>query len=275
MASAVPSAARSAAEGPLRAPRATLPQPLALRLPRERRPGGPERPAPEPAPERPPRRPVRRGRGTRPGGRGRSARAMLLLDRLLRGRMWVALLAVLLTGIVFLNVALLEINGSIARLDERSSELGRENAALRMRVARLGSSERIQRAAAARGFVPAQPGQVGYLVTRPGDASEAARALEQWPASPPAGRDASPAARAGGEPATSAGTASVTATPDAGAGQTGSTTAADGESPAPATAGGGSASPATADGGSATATPTTSSSTPESPSAGEASTASP
>jgi hypothetical protein len=88
---------------------------------------------------------------------------------------------VLLAGIVFLNVALLEVNGSIARMDTRAADLARENSALRMRVARLGSSERIQREAAGRGFVAAAPGRVTYLNAGPGDAVVAARALERWP----------------------------------------------------------------------------------------------
>ena len=162
--------------------RATLPLRRSLKPSPERRPGGPARPAPAPAPLRPrTRRAPKRTRGTRIGNRIRAIRPDILLDRLLRGRLWVALIALLLTGIVFLNVALLEINGSIARMDARAAELRRDNSALRMRVARLGSSERIQRTAADRGFVAPPPGEVGYLVGRPGDAAAAARALERWP----------------------------------------------------------------------------------------------
>jgi hypothetical protein len=109
------------------------------------------------------------------------AAPVALLDRLLGGRVWVVLFAVLLAGIVFLNVSLLELNGGIARTDARNAELRRENAELRMRVARLGSTERIQRAAAAGGLVPAPPGRVGYLRPRPDDAFRAADALEDWP----------------------------------------------------------------------------------------------
>lgn len=118
------------------------------------------------------------------------AGAPALLDRLLRGPVWVGLIAVLLTGIVFLNVALLELNGGIARTDARVSELRGENAVLRLRVARLGSSERIRRAAEARGFVAAPPGQIGYLSLGPADADRAARALERWRPPSPAGAPA-------------------------------------------------------------------------------------
>lgn len=126
----------------------------------------------------------RRGVASRPGAVVAGAPA--LIDRLLRGRVWVALITALLTGIVFLNVALLELNGRIARADLRVSELRGENADLRLRVAHLGSSERIRRAAEARGFVAAPPGQVGYLGLRPADAERAARALERWRSPSPA-----------------------------------------------------------------------------------------
>jgi hypothetical protein len=109
------------------------------------------------------------------------AAPVAVLDRVLGGRVWVVLFAVLLAGIVFLNVTLLELNGGIARTDARNADLRRGNAELRMRVARLGSTERIQRAAAASGLVPAPPGRVGYLRPRPDDASRAADALEDWP----------------------------------------------------------------------------------------------
>ncbi len=137
---------------------------------------------------------VARRRGIVSRRRAVVAGAPALVDRLLRGRVWVALLAALLTGIVFLNVALLELNGGIARTDARLSELRGENAVLRLRVARLASSERIRRAAEARGFRTAPPGEVGYLGLRADDAERAARALEHWRSSSPA---AAPAASLG------------------------------------------------------------------------------
>jgi cell division protein FtsL len=151
-------------------------------------------------------------------------RPSLFLDRLLRGRAWVALIAVLLTGIVFLNVALLELNGSIARMDSRAAGLKRENADLTMRVARLGSSERIQRAAAAQGFVGTPPGAVGYLGTREDDASAAARALERWRPPASAATPGDPSAPGGDAPS---GPDTVGAAPGAtpaGSGQTGGAT---------------------------------------------------
>jgi cell division protein FtsL len=89
------------------------------------------------------------------------------VDRLLTGRVWIVLLAVLLAGIVSANVALLEMNAGIARTTEKVAALKRENSRLRLKAARLGASERIQRAAADLGLVLPAPGEVRYLEARP------------------------------------------------------------------------------------------------------------
>jgi cell division protein FtsL len=151
-------AARAAtAPAPRRAPQRTAPR----RKPAPVRPGT-TRPAPR--------------RRTRPRPTGRRAKAAARLaaiprspfvDRLLTGRVWIVLLAVLLAGIVFANVALLEMNAGIARTTEKVAAVKRENSRLRLEAARLGSSERIQRAAADLGLVLPAPGEVRYLEARP------------------------------------------------------------------------------------------------------------
>lgn len=88
-----------------------------------------------------------------------------LLDRVLRGRGWVACVGALLAGIVFLNVSLLEVNSGIAEMGERSSELRRENSLLRQEVAKLAAPDRIEEKAAKRGFVRPAPGDIRYLQT--------------------------------------------------------------------------------------------------------------
>jgi cell division protein FtsL len=141
--------------------------------------------APRRAPQRPARRqPVRKAPAKRPAARrrpkaqpvGRRAKAAQRLaaiprspfvDRLLTGRVWIVLLAVLLAGIVTANVALLEMNAGIAQTTEKVTALKRENSRLRLEAARLGSSERIQRAAADLGLVLPAPGEVRYLEARP------------------------------------------------------------------------------------------------------------
>jgi cell division protein FtsL len=107
------------------------------------------------------------------------------VDRLLTGRAWILLVAGLLAGIVFANVALLELNAGIARTTEKVATLKRENARLRLEAARLGSTERIQRAAADLGLVLPAPGQVRYLKARPGqDAALAVKRMTEPDAVP-------------------------------------------------------------------------------------------
>ena len=86
-----------------------------------------------------------------------------LLDRLLRGRVWVALIGTLLVGIVFFNVSVMRLNQTITRANARATQLKRDNGRLLFQVARASSSERIQRIAAARGFVLPVPADVRYL----------------------------------------------------------------------------------------------------------------
>lgn len=156
-------------------------------------------PAPRRAPVRPaPRRkPAQPRRGTtrpapkrrvqaRPQGKGAKAAARIaaiprspFVDRLLTGRIWIVLLAALLAGIVFANVALLEMNAGIARTTEKVAALKRENSRLRLEAAELGSSERIQRAAADLGLVLPAPGDVRYLQARPGDAALALKRMSE------------------------------------------------------------------------------------------------
>jgi cell division protein FtsL len=102
-----------------------------------------------------------------PAARAVRARGAGLLDALLHGRGWIGLVGVLLVGIVFFNVALLELNRGIAHTAERAAVLERANSRLRLSVARLGSTERIQRVAGQRGLVMPAPGDVHYLRLHP------------------------------------------------------------------------------------------------------------
>jgi cell division protein FtsL len=100
-----------------------------------------------------------------------------VLDRLLRGPLYIAVVGILLAGIVFFNVGVLELNHGIARTDARASQLKRENAALTLQLAKLGSSERIQRVALERGLVLPQPADVRYLRAHRQDAGRALRVM--------------------------------------------------------------------------------------------------
>jgi cell division protein FtsL len=109
-------------------------------------------------------------------GRFVEARTQGLLDRLLRGRLWVVFVGALLAGIVFLNVSLLQLNQEIARTSVHAAALDRQNSSLRARLSALDSSERIQERAAARGMTMPAPSEYRYLRARPElDAKLAAR----------------------------------------------------------------------------------------------------
>lgn len=85
------------------------------------------------------------------------------LDRLLRGRAWIALLTALLLGIVFMQVHMLKLNAGISRAVETAGTLERQNAQLRQQVSQLGASDRIEDAAAQLGMTMPAPGSVRYL----------------------------------------------------------------------------------------------------------------
>jgi cell division protein FtsL len=94
-------------------------------------------------------------------------RGARVLDRLLTGRIWIALIGVLLAGIVFFNVDLLQMNREITQMADKATQIKRENDRLRHDYARLASSERIQEAAAALGLVYPAAGEVRYLDSKP------------------------------------------------------------------------------------------------------------
>jgi cell division protein FtsL len=131
------------------------------------------RPARRPAPAR-----RRSGATVRPAPRvAPRFDGVAILDRLLRGPAYIGLVGLLLAGIVFFNVDVLELNHGIARTDTRASQLKRENAALTLKLAKLGSSERIQRLALDQGLVLPQPGDVRYLRANREDAERALRVM--------------------------------------------------------------------------------------------------
>src|SRR5436190_12260677 len=136
-----------------------------------------------PARTRPTRRPApdrrRSGATARPASRVAAPRfdGLALLDRLLRGPAYIAVIGILLAGIVFFNVDVLELNHGIARTDSRATQLKRQNAALTLQLAKLGSSERIQRVALQQGLVLPQPGDVRYLRAHRQDAARALRVM--------------------------------------------------------------------------------------------------
>jgi cell division protein FtsL len=113
-----------------------------------------------------------------PFARTTRARTSRVLDALLSGRGWIALVFLLLAGIVFFNVDLLQMNRDIAANSEKIAKLKRENARLLLDRSRLSASERIQEEAAKLGLVLPAPGEVRYLKARPArDARRAAKRI--------------------------------------------------------------------------------------------------
>jgi hypothetical protein len=102
-----------------------------------------------------------------------------LVDRLVRGRWWIGVMATLLIGLVAMQVSLLGLNAGMGRAVERSADLERANGVLRAQVSQLEAGERIQEKAAALGMVLPPAGHIGYVRPRTSDASAAARALDE------------------------------------------------------------------------------------------------
>jgi cell division protein FtsL len=115
----------------------------------------------------PARKPARRASSRSKVSTAARPRGARILDALLTGRACIAVVGVLLAGIVFFNVDLLQMNRDITKMADRAGQLKRENARLRLDLARLASSERIQETAAGLGLVLPAPGEVRYLRSRP------------------------------------------------------------------------------------------------------------
>jgi cell division protein FtsL len=101
-----------------------------------------------------------------------------LLDRLVRGRSWIALVAIGLMGIVFMQVSLLKLNAGISRAVTAADTLERQNAALRGDISNLDSGERIQSVAAKLGMIIPAAGDVHYLDGRQADGARAAASIK-------------------------------------------------------------------------------------------------
>ena len=107
-------------------------------------------PAQAPAPQRAPRRAQpapRRRRSPAPQPRRDRARSARRAHarRAATGRGWIGLVGVLLAGIVFFNVDLLQMNREITQTADRAAAVKRENARLRTDVARLAAASASRR----------------------------------------------------------------------------------------------------------------------------------
>jgi hypothetical protein len=118
-----------------------------------------------------------------------------VLDRLIRGRMWIGVLAVALLGVVFLQVSLLKLNTGIGRAVQSSQTLELQNVELRRQIAQADQGDQLQDIAGAKGMVMPAPGDVGYVRAGAVDAARAAANITKPndPATVAATQEASPA----------------------------------------------------------------------------------
>ena len=131
----------------------------------ERPPASAPRRAPAPA-----RRRIRTS--VAPAGASLAARAAAyvralpdhsLLDRIIRGRVWIPLLGILLAGIVAMQVEVLKLNAATGVSLQRTTALQNERDLLQGDVARLADDQRIESMAAQMGMAMPAPSQVKFL----------------------------------------------------------------------------------------------------------------
>ncbi|HEY2372365.1 MAG TPA: hypothetical protein VGH82_07435 [Gaiellaceae bacterium] len=106
-----------------------------------------------PTPSRPARRTAAKPRPrTRPRGR-----------RVTGGIVWISAFAVLLAGVVAINVAVLRVNMRLNDLNQEQLQLQAQNQSLASNVSSAASSLRIEQIAQRLGLVPAPAADTSYL----------------------------------------------------------------------------------------------------------------
>jgi cell division protein FtsL len=83
--------------------------------------------------------------------------------RLTGGIVWISAFAVLLAGVVALNVAVLRLNMTVNHLNQQQLDLQAQNATLASQVSSAGSSLRIEQTARRLGLAPAPAADTSYL----------------------------------------------------------------------------------------------------------------
>ena len=162
--------------------RRSMPASHRRRAPRRARPHrarGDDAPAPDLRADRPAARGAGPVRGRSPASSSASSALPdhRVIDRLLRGRVWICFIGVALMGIVAMQVSMLKLNSGISRAVETSRTLERQNSDMEASIARLASGERIRGAADERRHGHPAAGELHYLRVRPG--STAARAARR------------------------------------------------------------------------------------------------
>jgi len=89
-------------------------------------------------------------------------------QRRIRGHIvWMILFALLLFGVVAVNVAVLRAHVAVSHLDEKRAQLEAKNQVLRSALSAANSAPRVEAAARRMGEVPASAGNTSYLDLTP------------------------------------------------------------------------------------------------------------
>ncbi|MHB8690125.1 MAG: hypothetical protein ACYDHH_02670 [Solirubrobacteraceae bacterium] len=131
--------------------------PLRERVPRTR--------ARPPRPARPQRLPRDRQLARRALQGVLSLPDLPLLDRIVRGRTWIALLGVMLAGIVTMQVEVLKLGREIGAATGQATVLQSRNELLRASVAGLSNVQRIEQLAVQQGMVMPPPTGIGFVAS--------------------------------------------------------------------------------------------------------------
>ena len=120
--------------------------------------------APQHAPQRAPRPEPRRAPAARPRARPSARRGPRQRLRHRGAISWIAAVALLLAGVVFINLAELRLNLRVEQATQARARLRVEDAALQSQLSSALASGRIQQLASTRdGLVQADPSTIGYI----------------------------------------------------------------------------------------------------------------
>ena len=111
-----------------------------------------------PAPVRAPR-----GRAVRAPAAAPARRTRAAGRRLTGGVAWISVFALLLAGVVAVNVAVLRVNVGVTKLDKQEQQLQAQNAALASQASSAAASLKIEATARRLGLAPAPATDTSYL----------------------------------------------------------------------------------------------------------------
>lgn len=100
------------------------------------------------------------------------------LERLIRGRAWIAIVAVALLGIVAMQVALLRVGAQIGSQTAAVNSMLQRNETMEATIGGLEASRGLGTSAGSLGMLYPPPGAISYLQLNPGDGQLAADRIE-------------------------------------------------------------------------------------------------